>query len=78
MGLAVGDAVGTTVEFSTRGTFEPLYDMVGGGPFNLNAGQWTEMIHPWHFVLLQALLNIMVSTAVIKWSAIQGGQRRAT
>lgn len=42
LGLAVGDAVGTTVEFSPRGSFEPLTDMVGGGPFNLEPGQWTD------------------------------------
>ena len=35
LGLAVGDAVGTTVEFRPRGSFEPLTDMVGGGPFHL-------------------------------------------
>lgn len=32
LGLAVGDAVGAAVEFSPRGSFEPLTDMVGGGP----------------------------------------------
>lgn len=42
LGLACGDAVGTTVEFSPRGTFVPVTDMVGGGPFNLQAGQWTD------------------------------------
>jgi ADP-ribosyl-[dinitrogen reductase] hydrolase len=42
LGLAAGDAVGTSVEFCPRGTFEPLTDMVGGGPFNLAAGQWTD------------------------------------
>lgn len=42
VGLAMGDAVGTTVEFKKRGTFPPLTDMVGGGPFNLKAGQWTD------------------------------------
>jgi len=42
IGLAVGDAVGTTVEFSPRGTFETVTDMVGGGPFGLAAGQWTD------------------------------------
>ncbi|WP_083803930.1 MULTISPECIES: ADP-ribosylglycohydrolase family protein [Desulfonatronospira] len=41
-GLAAGDAVGTTVEFMPRGSFEPLRDMVGGGPFNLRPGQWTD------------------------------------
>ncbi|MEM3421858.1 MAG: ADP-ribosylglycohydrolase family protein [Candidatus Hadarchaeum sp.] len=42
LGLAVGDAVGTTVEFRPRGSFEPIKDMVGGGPFHLRAGQWTD------------------------------------
>ncbi|MCK5863400.1 MAG: ADP-ribosylglycohydrolase family protein [Candidatus Hydrogenedentes bacterium] len=42
LGLAAGDAIGTSVEFSPRGTFEPLTDMVGGGPFRLKPGQWTD------------------------------------
>ncbi|MEB3164768.1 MAG: ADP-ribosylglycohydrolase family protein [Prochlorothrix sp.] len=42
LGLAVGDAVGTTVEFQPRGSFEPLTDLVGGGPFDLPAGAWTD------------------------------------
>ena len=42
LGLAAGDAVGTTVEFASRGSFEPLTDMVGGGPFGLEPGQWTD------------------------------------
>ena len=41
-GLAVGDAVGTTVEFRRPGSFEPLTDLVGGGPFHLAPGQWTD------------------------------------
>lgn len=42
LGLACVDAVGTTVEFQPRGSFEPVNDMVGGGPFGLAAGQWTD------------------------------------
>ncbi len=42
LGLAVGDALGTTLEFSTPGTFDPITDMLGGGPFNLNSGEWTD------------------------------------
>lgn len=41
-GLAVGDAVGTTLEFKSPGSFEPIQDMVGGGPFHLKPGQWTD------------------------------------
>ncbi len=42
MGLACGDAIGTTVEFSPRGSFTPVTDMTGGGPFQLKPGQWTD------------------------------------
>lgn len=42
LGLACGDAVGTTLEFRARGTFAPLTDMVGGGPFRLEPGEWTD------------------------------------
>jgi ADP-ribosyl-[dinitrogen reductase] hydrolase len=41
-GLAVGDAVGTTLEFRAPGTFRPIDDMVGGGPFKLKPGEWTD------------------------------------
>lgn len=42
LGLAAGDALGTTLEFRRPGTFEPIADMVGGGPFGLEAGEWTD------------------------------------
>ena len=42
LGLAVGDALGTTLEFKRPGTFKPLTDLIGGGPFGLEAGQWTD------------------------------------
>ena len=42
IGLAVGDALGTTLEFSPPGTFEPIDDMDGGGAFHLKPGQWTD------------------------------------
>ncbi|MCC3427537.1 MAG: ADP-ribosylglycohydrolase family protein [Microcoleus sp. PH2017_01_SCD_O_A] len=42
IGLAVGDALGTTLEFCRPGTFEPINDMIGGGPFRLQPGQWTD------------------------------------
>ena len=42
LGLAAGDALGTTLEFKSPGTFEPIDDMVGGGPFRLEPGQWTD------------------------------------
>lgn len=42
LGLAAGDAVGTSVEFRARGTFEPVTGMTGGGPFDLAPGEWTD------------------------------------
>ena len=42
LGLAAGDALGTTLEFRSPGSFEPIDHMVGGGPFRLQPGQWTD------------------------------------
>jgi len=43
IGLAVGDAIGTTLEFQERDDKAPrLTDMVGGGPFTLEVGEWTD------------------------------------
>lgn len=42
VGLAVGDALGTTLEFSERDT-QPLHtELLGGGPFGLQPGEWTD------------------------------------
>lgn len=42
LGLAAGDALGTTLEFKARDTYAPLTDIVGGGPFRLKPGEWTD------------------------------------
>lgn len=42
MGLAVGDAVGHDGRIQTTGHFPLVEDMVGGGPFGLNPGEWTD------------------------------------
>ena len=42
LGLAVGDAVGTTLEFRPRDAQPRLEDMVGGGPFRQPPGGWTD------------------------------------
>ncbi len=41
-GLAIGDAIGSSVEFMTPGSFSQINDMVGGGYYNLNPGEWTD------------------------------------
>jgi ADP-ribosyl-[dinitrogen reductase] hydrolase len=42
LGLACGDVLGTTLEFKSPGTFKPVTDIVGGGPFRLKPGEWTD------------------------------------
>jgi hypothetical protein len=41
LGLAAGDALGATLEFATP-PFRPVRDLVGGGPWQLAPGQWTD------------------------------------
>lgn len=42
LGLAAGDAVGTALEFTIPGSFKPITQMIGGGPFELEPGEWTD------------------------------------
>jgi ADP-ribosyl-[dinitrogen reductase] hydrolase len=42
LGLAVGDALGATLEFTSRDSKAPVLDLVGGGPFDLKPGEWTD------------------------------------
>jgi ADP-ribosyl-[dinitrogen reductase] hydrolase len=42
IGLAIGDAMGVPLEFQPPGTFTPVREMNGGGPFDLKPGEWTD------------------------------------
>ena len=43
VGLAVGDALGTTLEFSRPSPDDVMHtEMTGGGPFGLPPGVWTD------------------------------------
>ena len=43
LGLAVGDALGTTLEFGAARSLDNLHtEMIGGGVFSLAPGQWTD------------------------------------
>lgn len=42
LGLAVGDALGTTLEFQCRDKTPRIVDITGGGPFQLRPGCWTD------------------------------------
>lgn len=42
LGLAVGDALGASVEGLPPGSFRPLQGMRGGGPYGLAPGHWTD------------------------------------
>lgn len=51
LGLAVGDALGTKLEFKPKGSYQPLTTMVGGGPFGLRPGECGRMTLPWRWRL---------------------------
>mgnify|MGYP003832546469 CR=1 FL=1 len=42
IGLTIGDVLGAPIEFKSPGTFEPVDDIIGGGAFDLEPGQWTD------------------------------------
>jgi ADP-ribosylglycohydrolase len=42
LGLAVGDAVAAATQYGRPGRFAPVGDMLGGGPFDLPRGGWTD------------------------------------
>lgn len=42
LGLAAGDALGTSLEFQPRPASNVITNIVGGGPFKLEPGQWTD------------------------------------
>jgi ADP-ribosyl-[dinitrogen reductase] hydrolase len=41
-GLAIGDAVAAATQFRRPGSFSPVGDMIGGGPFDLPRGAWSD------------------------------------
>ena len=42
MGLAVGDALAAHTQFRKPGSFAPVGDLLGGGPFDLPRGAWSD------------------------------------
>ncbi len=42
VGLAVGDALAAHTQFRKPGSFSPVGDLLGGGPFDLPRGAWTD------------------------------------
>jgi len=42
LGLAVGDAVAAATQYRRPGTFTPVGDLIGGGPFSLPRGGWSD------------------------------------
>ncbi len=76
LGLAAGDAVGTTLEFRAPGTFTPIHDMVGGGPFHLDDNGPT--ILQWPCAWQRVWWRGEALTLATRCSAIFGGGMRAT
>jgi ADP-ribosyl-[dinitrogen reductase] hydrolase len=42
LGLAIGDAVAAATQYRRPGSFTPVGDMLGGGPFDLPRGGWSD------------------------------------
>jgi ADP-ribosylglycohydrolase len=42
LGLAVGDALAAHTQFRKPGSFQPVGDLLGGGPFDLPRGAWSD------------------------------------
>jgi hypothetical protein len=42
LGLALGDALGATVQYRRAGTFGRIADLLGGGPYDLPPGAWSD------------------------------------
>lgn len=42
LGLAIGDSIGTTLEFTRRDAGPIVTGLTGGGPFGLRPGEWTD------------------------------------
>jgi ADP-ribosyl-[dinitrogen reductase] hydrolase len=42
LGLAAGDAVAAATQYRRPGRFTPVGDMIGGGPFDLPRGGWSD------------------------------------
>src|SRR6202167_181863 len=42
LGLAVGDALGAATQYRRPASFAPVGDLVGGGPFDLARGSWSD------------------------------------
>jgi ADP-ribosyl-[dinitrogen reductase] hydrolase len=42
VGLAAGDALGVSLQYRKPDSFTPLGDMIGGGPFELPRGAWSD------------------------------------
>ena len=42
LGLAVGDAVAAATQYRRAGRFAPVGDLIGGGPFDLPRGAWSD------------------------------------
>jgi ADP-ribosyl-[dinitrogen reductase] hydrolase len=42
VGLAIGDALAAATQYRKPGTFTPIGDLIGGGPFEMPRGAWTD------------------------------------
>ncbi|MER2535775.1 MAG: ADP-ribosylglycohydrolase family protein [Rhizobiaceae bacterium] len=81
LGLAIGNALGTLLTEKDRDSYEPIIDIVGGGPFNLKPGEWTNDV-PMALALSASLLKsgeLDESDLMIRfWNVVRRGEYRCT
>ena len=77
LGLAAGDALGAAVQYRVPGSFTPLGDLLGGGPFEMprGAGPTTR---PWLCASPRAWSSVVNSMQPTRWRAIDAGSAKAT
>lgn len=77
VGLATGDALGTTLEFSIPGSFKPIKEIEGGGPFSLQPGEWTDDTSM-ALCLAESLIEKKGLTRLTSFNDIPSGIKKVT
>ena len=72
LGLAVGDAVGATVDGMKRGSFTAITDMVGGGNYRLLPGQVRTCSGqiPQRYPFTTSILRVYTSPCIVPYMSI--------
>jgi ADP-ribosylglycohydrolase len=76
VGLAVGDALAAATQFRKPGSFTPVGDLLGGGPFDLPRGAWSDDTSM-ALCLAESLIEASSFDPAIRWSVTASGSSGA-